>query len=47
MKKKDDYQSFDEFVGTDEAREIVDRVMEGFKKEGMFIKRRIRRNDTP
>ena len=47
MKKKDEYQSFDEFLETDEAEKIVDRVMEGFKKEGKFIKGRVRRDDAP
>ena len=32
--KKSDYQTFDEFVGTDEAEKIVDRVMGECKKEG-------------
>jgi len=40
MKKKNDFQTFKEFVGSEEGKKIVDRVMEGFKKEGMFIKRR-------
>ena len=45
--KKEKPQSFEDFVGSEEGKKIVDRVMGECKKEGMFIKRRIKQDDAP
>ena len=42
--KKSDYKSFEDFLDSDQAKDIVKRVLGECQKEGMFIKRRAKKD---